>query len=150
MTVRGAPGSWYDVGWPVLAGLVAAVGVVAAYRSLGPLAVVAAFALVELTVAPTAWSIVTELGKPGLPAFLEVGPACAVAVVVLMGLVSALGAWSLALVALVALTSPLMQRRGRERMVGRYGSDRGATLRAFDEIVTHGWTIQHPEDETER
>ena len=142
--------SWYDVGWPVLAGVVAAVGVVAAYRILGLFAVVAAFVLVELTVAPTAWSIVTELGKPGRPAIVEVGPACALAVVVLMGLVGTLGGWSLALVAPVVLTSPIMQRRGRERIVRRYGSDRAETRRAFDEIVAHSWTAPHPEDGSER
>jgi hypothetical protein len=141
---------WYDVGLPVLAGLVCALGVVAAYRSLGLFSVVAAFVLVELTVAPTAWSIVTELGKPGRPAVLEVGPACALGVVVLMGLVSATGAWSLAFVALVVLTSPLMRRRGRQRLVRRYGSDRAETLRAFDEIVAHGWTAPFPEDDADR
>jgi hypothetical protein len=144
-----APHAWFDVGWPVLAGLVAAVGVVAAYRSLGLFAVVAAFVLVELTVAPTAWSIVTELGKPGRPAIVEIGPACALAVVVLMGLVGALGGWSLLLVALVVLTSPLVQRQGRERIVRRYGSDRAETRRAFDEIVAHSWTAPHSEDDSE-
>ena len=144
------PLSWYDVAWPVLAGIVAAVGVVAAVRNVGLLGVVAAFVLVELTVAPTAWSIVTELGKPGRPAIVELGPAAALAVVVLMGLVGAFGGWSLALVALVVLTSPLMQRRGRQRLVRRYGSDRAATRRAFEEIVAHSWTATRSEDETGR
>ena len=150
MELRHPRHPWYDVGWPVLAGLVAALGVVTAYRSLGLFSVVAAFVLVELTVAPTAWSIVTELGKPGRPAVVEVAPACALAVVVLMGLVSALGGWSLAFVALVVLTSPLMGRRGRQRLVRRYGSDRAETLRAFDEIVAHGWTAPFPEDDADR
>jgi hypothetical protein len=145
-----APHSWYDVGWPVLAGVVAAVGVVAAYRSLGLFAVVAAFVLVELTVAPTAWSIVTELGKPGGPAIFEVGPACALATVVLMGLVGALGVGSLVVVALVVLTSPIMRRRGRQQVVRRYGSDRAETRRAFDEIVAHGWGASSTEDDTDR
>jgi hypothetical protein len=140
---------WYDVCWPVLAGLVSAVGLIAAYRTLGLLAVVAAFALVELTVAPTAWSITTEMGKPGGPAIFEIAPVCALAAVVLMGLVGAFGGWALLLVGLVAFTSPLVARRGRARLRARYGSEREETDRAFDEIVAYGWALPAPKDDTE-
>lgn len=149
MTTGRRTSLWYDVGWPILAGLVAAVGVVAAYRDLGLFAVVTAFVLIELTVAPTVWSIVTEMGRPGRPAILEVGPASALAVVALMGLVGIVGIWSLALVALVALTSPLMSRRGRQRVLRRYGSDRAETRRVFDDIVAHSWTSRASEDDVE-
>ena len=141
---------WFDAGWPVFAGLVAATGVIAAYLSLGLLAIVVAFVLVEMTIAPTAWSIITELGKSGRPAILEIAPAFALVTVVLMGLVSTIGGWSVPVVAVVALTSPLMSRRGRDRLRERYGSDRAHTRRAFDEIVSHGWTSTSAEDDPER
>jgi hypothetical protein len=141
---------WFDAGWPVFAGLVAATGVLAAYQSLGLVAVVVAFVLVELSVAPTAWSIVTEMGKPGRPAIFEIAPAFGLGVVSLMGLVEAIGVWSLLVVTLLLLTSPLVSRQGRERVRERYGSDRSQTRRSFDEIVAHGWTMPAPEDDPER
>src|SRR5262245_25145958 len=141
---------WFDAGWPVFAGLVAATGVIAAYQSLGLLAVVVAFVLVELSVAPTAWSIITEWGRPGRPAIFEIAPAFGLVVVSLMGLVEAIGVWSLLALALVLLTSPLVTRRGRDRVRDRYGSTRSQTRRSFDEIVAHGWTQSAPEDDSER
>lgn len=141
---------WYDAGWPVLAGLVAASGVIAAYQYFGLLAVLAAFALVELTVAPTAWSLITELGKSGRGAVLEIAPACALIMVVLMGLTAAIDAWALVVLAILGLSSPLVSAQGRRRFRERYGSDRSETRRAFDEIVANSWSRPATKDDPER
>ena len=135
--------AWYDVGWPVLAGTVAASGVVAAYLEIGLLGTVAAFLLTELTVAPTAWSILTDLGRPGRPAVLELAPVCALATVVALGLVSAMSGWSIPVFLVVLVTSPLLDRRCRRVLATRYGSQRAETRRQFDEIVAHAFA---PED----
>ena len=79
---------WYDVGWPVLAGTISAGGVLAAYAEIGLLGCVAAFLLLELTVAPTGWTLLTDMGRPGLPAVVELAPVCALATVVTLGLVA--------------------------------------------------------------
>jgi hypothetical protein len=136
--MRGDEGTrnlWYDAGWPVLAGTVAACGVVASYVTLGLLATVAAFVLMELTVAPTAWSILTDIGRPGRPAVLELAPGCALATVVALGLVGSIGVWSIPVFGLVLATSPLLNRRRRSGLAARYGSRRAETRRRFDEIV---------------
>ena len=138
---------WYDVGWPVLAGTVTACGVVAAYAEIGLLGCVAAFLLMELTVAPTGWSILTDMGRPGLPAVVELAPVCALATVVTLGLVGWLSAWSLLLLLLVLVTSPLLDRRRRGRLASRYGSPRAETRRRFEEIVAYGFA---PEDDDHR
>ncbi len=130
---------WYDVGWPFLTGTVTAVGVVAAYMGIGLLGTVAAFLLMELTVAPTAWSILTDMGRPGRPAVVELAPVCALATVVTIGLVGWLDVWSLPVLLLVVATSPLLQGRRRDRLAARYGSPRAETRRRFDEIVTHSY-----------
>lgn len=130
---------WYDVGWPLLAGLVGALGLILAYLGIGLVGTVVAFALMELTVAPTAWSLMTEAGRPGRPAILEVAPACALVTVVAIGLVDGLELWALPLMALVVLTSPLLLEQRRRAWVRRYGSDRAEMRREFDEIVAHGF-----------
>jgi hypothetical protein len=138
--MRGDEGTrnlWYDAGWPVLAGTAAACGVVASYVTLGLLATVAAFVLMELTVAPTAWSILTDIGRPGRPAVLELAPVCALATVVALGLVGSIGVWSIPVFGLVLATSPLLNRRRRSGLAARYGSRRAETRRRFDEIVAH-------------
>jgi hypothetical protein len=128
---------WYDVGWPVLAGTVTACGVVAAYLEIGLLATVAAFLLMELTVAPSAWSILTDMGRPGRAAVVELAPVCALATVVTLGLVGWMSAWSVPVLLLVLVTSPLFNRRRRGLLAARYGSRRAETRRRFDEIVAH-------------
>lgn len=130
---------WYDVGWPLLAGLVAAAGVLLAYVGLGLVGTVIAFTLMELTVAPTAWSLMTEAGRSGRPAIFELAPACALATVVTLGLVDGMGVWAVPLLALVGATSPLLQEQRRRAWVRRYGSDRGDVRREFDEIVAHSF-----------
>ena len=136
---------WYDAGWPLLAGLVGALGLILAYLGIGLLGSVVAFALMELTVAPTAWSLMTEAGRPGRPAIFELAPACALATVVTLGLVDGLGGWAVPLVALVVATSPLMEQQRRRAWVRRYGSDRGEMRREFDEIVAHGFGTDRTE-----
>lgn len=136
---------WYDVGWPLLAGLVGALGLILAYLGIGLLGSVVAFALMELTVAPTAWSLMTEAGRPGRPAIVELAPACALATVVTLGLVDGLGGWAVPLLALVVATSPLMGQQRRRAWVRRYGSDRAEVRREFDEIVAHGFGTDRTE-----
>jgi hypothetical protein len=138
---------WYDVGWPVLAGTVAACGVVAAYVEIGLLGTVAAFLLMELTVAPTTWSILTDLGRPGRPAVMELAPVCALATVVALGLVSWMGVWSIPVFLIVLGTSPVLDRRRRSMLAARYGSRRAETRRQFEEIVAHAFA---PEDDDHR
>jgi hypothetical protein len=137
---------WYDVGWPALAGTVTAVGIAAAYLGMGLLATVAAFLLMELTVAPTAWSILTDMGRPGRAAVVELAPACALATVVTLGLVDWMGGWALPVLLLVVGTSPLLDQRRRRSLVARYGSRRAETRRRFDEIVAHAFTTHEDDD----
>ena len=137
---------WYDVAWPVLAGTVAATGVVAAYLGIGLLGTVATFLLMELTVAPTAWSILTDMGTPGRAAVVELAPMCALATVVTLGLVGWMNAWSVPVLLLVVVTSPLLEGRRRGRLAARYGSQRAETRRRFDEIVAHGFAVSEDGD----
>jgi hypothetical protein len=130
---------WYDVAWPVLAGAVAAAGVILAYLAIGLVGTVVAFGLMELTVAPTAWSLMTEAGRSGRPAIFELAPACALATVVALGLVGGIGVWAIPVLALVLVTSPLAQEQRRRAWVRRYGSDRAEMRREFDDIVAHGF-----------
>jgi hypothetical protein len=139
MATRSRRSIWYDVGWPLLAGLVAAAGVLLAYLGIGLAGTVVAFALMELTVAPTAWSLMTEAGRSGRPAIFELAPTCALATVVTLGLVDGIGAWAVPVLVLVAATSPLLQGQRRRAWVRRYGSDRAEMRRQFDEIVAHSF-----------
>ena len=65
---------WYDVAWPVVTGLVTAVGLVAAYRMTGPLMFVVTLAVLELTVAPVAWSLLTDVGYDVFRIVFRVAP----------------------------------------------------------------------------
>jgi hypothetical protein len=138
---------WYDVGWPALAGVVAAAGLLTAYSSIGLVACVAAFMLIELTVAPTAWSILTDMGRAAGPAVFELAPACALTTVVAFGLVSATSIWSVPVLLLVLLTSPLLQRRHRDHWFARPGWEEGDLRRRFDEIVAHGFAPDRADDD---
>lgn len=137
--------AWYDVAWPVLAGTVAAAGVILAYLDIGLVGTVVAFGLMELTVAPTAWSLMTEAGRSGRPAVFELAPACALATVVALGLVGGIGVWAIPVLALVLATSPLAQEQRRRAWVRRYGSDRAEMRREFDDIVAHGFGTDRSE-----
>jgi hypothetical protein len=126
---------WYDVGWPLVAGLVGAAGLALAYVGIGLLGTVVVFALMYLTVAPIAWSLLTEEGRPGTPAIFELAPACALATVIVLGLVSGLGGWTLPVLTLVVATCPLLREPRRRALLLRYGSDRSEVHREFEEIV---------------
>jgi hypothetical protein len=128
---------WYDIAWPLLAGLVAGVGVLSCAASLGWLATAAVFALTWLAIAPTAWSVLTECGRPGGPALVGFAPACALAVTATVGLTS-FGLASIPVMVLVPLTSPLF-RRGRAGAT-EDRSERDEVRRQFDEIVYYGFT----------
>jgi hypothetical protein len=130
---------WYDVGWPLLAGVVSAVGVILSYVEIGLAGTVVAFVLMELTVAPTAWSLMTEAGRFGRPAIFELAPAFALATVVTLGLVNGMGVWGLPVLLLVLVTSPFLQQRRRRTLISRYGSDRAEMRREFDEIVAQSF-----------
>ena len=138
---------WYDVGWPVLAGAVTAAGLLTAYFSIGLVACVAAFMLVELTVAPTAWSIMTDLGRSGGPAVFELAPRCALATVVTFGLVSATALWSVPVLLLVLLTSPLLRSRNGILLFERNHAEQAELRRRFDEIVAHGFLDDQADDD---
>jgi hypothetical protein len=137
--------AWYDVAWPALAGTVAAAGVILAYLDIGLVGTVVAFGLMELTVAPTAWSLMTEAGRSGRPAIFELAPACALATVVALGLFGGIGVWAIPVLALVLVTSPLGQEQRRRAWVRRYGSDRAEMRREFDDIVAHGFGTDRSE-----
>jgi hypothetical protein len=127
--------SWYDVGWALVAGLVGAAGLLLAYLGMGLLGTVVAFALMELTVAPIAWSLMTEAGRSGRPAILELAPMSALATVVTLGLVDGLGFWAFGVLALVVATCPLLREGRRRALLHRYGSDRSEMRSEFEAIV---------------
>ena len=126
---------WYDVGWPVSAGVVAAIGVVAASRTLGPVPVVVTYLALDLILVSAAWPVAAELGRPAQGALLEGASGCTLAVVAALGLVAVVGAWALPVLIAAAATSPWLQPARVARRV-RAESEVVRTRRAFDEIVT--------------
>ena len=133
---------WYDVGWPIATGLGTGLGLVAAYRWTGPLMFVVAFVVLEVTVAPVAWSLLSEVGFDVRRIALRVAPAGAVALLAVVGLADVIGGWTFLVAALAVLSSPLFQgwqeAGARTAVVGRV-SARAETRRRFDEIVAHGF-----------
>lgn len=133
---------WYDVAWPTAAGLVTGLGLVAAYRWTGPLMFVVAFGVLELTVAPVAWSLLTEMGLDVRRVALRVAPAAAVVTLAVIGLADLIGAWSFLVVVVALATSPLLQgwsRDGIRAVLAERVSPRTETRRRFDDIVAHGF-----------
>jgi hypothetical protein len=133
---------WYDVGWPIATGLGTGLGLVAAYRWTGPLMFVVAFAVLEVTVAPVAWSLLTEAGFDVRRIVLRVAPAGAIALLAVVGLSDLIGGWTFLVAALAVLTSPLLQgwqEAGVRAAVMSRVSTRSETRRRFDEIVAHGF-----------
>jgi len=141
---------WYDAGWPLLAGLVTAVGLVAAYVWMGLAVTAIALALLELTFAPVMWSVLTDIGIPSRDVIVRISPTWSVGSLALVGLLNAFGAWSLVAGAFVLLTSPLVQgwsRVGLRGLAVSYGfSSATETDRRFEEIVTHGFPGLPDED----
>ena len=142
---------WYDVAWPVLAGLVTGAGLIAAYRWTGPTKFVVALAVLELTLAPVTWSLLTELGIVGRRVALRVAPLSPVALLAVIGSAAAIGAWTYLVLGLVVAGSPLLRGwgpGGLRRIVKEWSAADVRTRQEFDEIVAHGFGT--PDDEPPR
>lgn len=149
--MRSRPRSlWYDAGWPVLAGLVTAVGLVSAYVWMGLAVTAIALAMLELTFAPVMWSVLTDIGIPSWDVIVRISPMWAVGSLALVGLLNAFAGWSLVAAGFLLLTSPLVQgwsRAGFRGLLVSYGlTSATETDRRFEEIVTHGFPGLPDED----
>jgi hypothetical protein len=153
MTATGPRGHpWYDHGWPALAGVLAGLGVSVAALSLGPLATAAIFVSVLLVAAPSTWSILGEMGRPGIRPAVELAGAIALGVVAATGCVILGQAWGLVPLVVVGVTSqPVLERAvSRSATAARVARDtRSAeeTRRAFDEIIAHSFGSRSGDDE---
>lgn len=130
---------WYDVGWPILAGLVIATGVAAACLTRGTGIVLASFVVTDLALMPMAWVLATATERPPRRAVLVVTPAVTLAVVVGVGLVSIWQAWGLVPFALAVATSPMLAGRQRWSHQVHEAERTAETRRAFDDIVRHSF-----------
>lgn len=133
---------WYDAVWPVATGLGTGLGLVAAYQWTGPMMFVVAFVVLEVTVAPVAWSLLTDAGFDVQQIVLRVAPASAGLLLAVVGLAEVIGGWTFLAVAMAVATSPLFRgwRRGGLRdALSQQLSPRSATRRRFDEIVAQGF-----------
>jgi hypothetical protein len=133
---------WYDVVWPVATGLVTGLGLVAAYRWTGPVMFLVALAVLEVTVAPVAWSLLTEVGFSVQRIVWRVAPAAAGVLLAVIGLADIIAAWTFLAVGLAVVTSPLLQewRHGGLRgLIAATVSPGSETRRRFDEIVSQGF-----------
>jgi hypothetical protein len=142
---------WYDGAWPVLAGLVAGAGLVAAYRWTGPVTFLVALAVLELTVAPVAWSLLIEAGYSVRRVVLRVAPMTAVALLAVIGLAESIGGWTYLVVAFLLASSPLLRgwsSGGVRGVVAGWATPHVRTRREFDEIVAH--SLSTPDDELPR
>jgi uncharacterized membrane protein len=143
---------WYDSWWPLLAGIVGAVGILACDQAIGLFGTVAAFTLMVLTVGPTAWSILSDMRRPSRSAILEVAPASGLATVAMIGLTSAVGGWSVALLLVVAAGSPPARGlvHATSRRFSKSSSSRSIrdsdVRRRFDEIVGYGFGVADADD----
>jgi hypothetical protein len=129
---------WYDVAWPVLAGMVAGAGLLASYRWSGPLVSMIALAVLEVTLAPIAWCVLAEFGHRGERVVLRIATGSAVTILALTGLGDVLGSWAFVIAAGVLLTSPVLRgwtHGGILRTLAERASPRIETRRRFDEIV---------------
>jgi hypothetical protein len=134
---------WYDVVWPVATGLVTGLGLVAAYRWTGPLMFLVAFLVLEVTVAPVAWSLLTEIGFGVQRIVWRVAPAAAGGLLAVIGLTEAVAAWTFLVIAVVLVSSPLLQgwqERGLKQLMIETASPRTQTRRRFDEIVAQSFS----------
>src|SRR5437763_12579634 len=75
---RARPHLWYDAAWPAMAGVATGAGLLATYRSTGPLVFGIALIVLEATVAPIAWTVMTELGHDTRGVVLRRAPRVAV------------------------------------------------------------------------
>ena len=95
----GRTSSCDDVAWPVATGLVTGPGLFAAYRRTGPPMFLVAFAVLEVTVAPVAWSLLTEVGFDVRRIALRVAPVVAATPLAVIGLADSIGGWTFLVVA---------------------------------------------------
>lgn len=120
-----------------MTGVTAGVGLLAAYRWTGPLMFVVALAVLELAIAPVAWSVLTELGRSAGGVVTRVSPPAALGALALIGLTDAMGGWAFLVAAGALVTSPLVGgwTRGGLRPALERMSPRTETRRRFDDIV---------------
>lgn len=148
---RVRPHLWYDVAWPAVAGLAVGAGLLAASLLMGAWPLLVALAVLEIALAPLAWSLLADLGHDLRGVVLRIAPAAAVATLAVIGLADAIGPWTFAVGGFVLATSPLLrgwsQRGFRNVLAGRM-SPRMDTRHRFDEIVAHGFRA--PEDRPPR
>jgi len=123
----------------VLAGVTAGTGLLATYLWTGPLVFVIAVVVLEATVAPLTWTVLTDLGHPARGVVLRTAPAVAIGVLAMIGLAESLHGWCFAVAALVLATSPLVRRWVGAGRIGttftESVSPRVEMRRRFDEIV---------------
>lgn len=124
--------------WPAVAGVATGAGLLATYRWTGPLVFGIALVALETTIAPLAWTVLTELGHDTRGVVLRRAPNVAVGALAMIGLAELLGSWCFVVGAFVLVTSPLVRGWSRAAMsdslAGRV-SPRAETRRRFDEIV---------------
>jgi hypothetical protein len=132
----------------VSVGVLAAIGVVVACRRLGPVAVLVAFAALDLVLLSMTWSTATEAGRPDRWRGLGAASGWSFASVAVLGLVTVLHGWALVVVVATAVTSPMLRPSRWSRRV-REAARRAQTRREFDEIVTFAYQST-PRDDQEQ
>lgn len=133
---------WYDAVWPVATGLGTGLGLVAAYLWTGPLMFVVALVVLEVTVAPVAWSLLIDAGFDVHRIVLRVAPATAGLLLAVVGLADVIYGWTFLLVAVAVVTSPLFRgwrEAGLRGVLVQQLAPRSDTRRRFDEIVAQGF-----------
>jgi hypothetical protein len=139
--------AWRDAAWPVLAGAVAAVGLLDVWHLTSLLAVVLMVGGLWVLIAVTLYGVASESGLPAGTA-VRVGLISSVWTVALLGLVTVfpVAGWIVALA--IGATAPVVAdwaaphvRRAaaavrRPPNTTRVDADQGAVDRAFQEIVT--------------
>jgi hypothetical protein len=126
--------------------VVAAIGVVAACRSLGPVAVLVAFGALDLVLLSMTWPTATEAGRPDRWRGLGAASAWSFASVAVLGLLTVLHGGALVVVAATAVTSPMLRPTRWSRPV-REAARRAQTRREFDEIVAFAYQSTPRDDQ---
>jgi hypothetical protein len=102
-----------------------------------------AFLVLEVTVAPVAWSLLTEIGFGVQRIVWRVAPAAAGGLLAVIGLTETVAAWTFLVIAVVLVSSPLLQgwqERGLKQLMIETLSPRTETRRRFDEIVAQSFS----------
>ncbi len=127
---------WADLGWPVLAGMVAATGLASAYLSLGWSTTAFVFAFTVVMVAILTVSLLEGRGRPTVVSLVSPALYAGVTMVVTMGLIAWMHAWAFLVVGLVVVGNGAVRRKVR-RVLGASPPAPDDTRRRFDEIVAH-------------